>query len=141
MRISPQVESDGYTIHLSGELSASESIRVYQAIEEAFQAGKKLITVNCKELQAISLTGFGAFLAPLNQAEEGNRAIVLYEASPKVKKIIFLLGLDQVLPVFSTAREANAYKNNFLKNAGTEVNFSGNAPVYQLSPLLSATAS
>lgn len=109
MVIITQPEPGGCTIRLKGELDASNSLEVYQALEEAYKTGRKFIKINCKELKYISSAGLGVFLSHLPQFKKTGITLVIYHVNGKIRNVLRILGIDQIIPIKQNAREAQAY--------------------------------
>jgi anti-sigma B factor antagonist len=109
MIIITQPEPGGCTIRLKGELDASTSLEVYNALEEACKAGQKYIKINCRELKYISSAGLGVFLSHLPQFKITGTTLVVYHVNAKIMSVFRILGIDNIIPIRKNAREAQEY--------------------------------
>jgi anti-sigma B factor antagonist len=107
MEVSVQDQGLGYTIKITGELDASSAIALDNTIEQAINASRKDIVIDCTGLDYISSAGIGVFTSKISELEDQGRKIVLFGVSDKVLNVFKILGLDRVLPIFRTQAEMN----------------------------------
>ena len=89
-----------YTLKISGDLDASSSIILDNALEKAIQQSDKSILIDCYELDYISSPGIGVFTSRVSLMEESNRELILYGVNEKVMNVFKILGLDKLLPIY-----------------------------------------
>ena len=103
-----------YTLKISGDLDASSSIILDNALEKALKETDKTILIDCHELDYISSPGIGVFTSRVG---DDTSPIVLYGMSEKVFNVFKILGLDQLLPIFKDKKDVNLEPNG-RKNQG-----------------------
>ena len=99
-------ENDYCIIVVEGEVDASSSIYLDEAMQEAFDSQASLILINCKALHYISSAGLGVFMSYIQELETGNKKMVLYNMSEKVYKVFEILGLHQLLTIVDSEEQA-----------------------------------
>jgi len=98
-------EDNHYIIQVIGDLDASSSIKLDDAIENALEAGEHKIIFDCSRLDYISSPGIGVFTSRIEDSEDGVK-MVLYKMSEKVYNVFKILGLDQLLTIVDSKEEA-----------------------------------
>ena len=111
MNISKEQSKGLSIIRIEGDVDASSSIYVNEAIEEAVNAGAGKILVDCENLNYISSAGLGVFMSFVDEFEEKNITFILYNLKDNVRKVFDLLGLDNLITITSTEQEALAISN------------------------------
>lgn len=104
-------EDNCYIIQANGELDASSSILMDQAIEKAIESGQKRILIDCSQLNYISSAGLGVFMSYLKDFEATNTSLVLYAVNDRVKSVFQILGLDELINIAQTKEEAKLLTN------------------------------
>ncbi len=102
------VESGVATLKLRGDVDASSSIDLDNAISNAKNAGHKKILIDAIELNYISSAGLGVFMSYIKDFEKEGIKLVLFGLNEKVLNVFTMLGLDQLLSIASN--EADAQK-------------------------------
>ncbi|MCP4460488.1 MAG: STAS domain-containing protein [Cytophagales bacterium] len=97
-------ENDICKIVAVGEVDASSSIELDNAMKSAFETEKKII-VDLSGLEYISSAGLGVFVSHLEDIRSGIN-LVLFGLSPSVLQVFELLGLPQLIQIASTEEEA-----------------------------------
>ena len=101
------IEENNYTIlQLDGELDASSSIKLDEAIQRVINAQTSKILVDCKKLAYISSPGIGVFTSRINDQDTNQILIVLYSVNEKVLNVFQILGLQQLLHIVNSIEEA-----------------------------------
>ena len=108
----------GHTLKVIGDVDASSSIILDNALGEAMGEASGNIFVDCTELDYISSPGIGVFTSRLHECEEEDRKIVLYGVNSKVLNVFKVLGLHQLLPIYSTKEELISAIANDSENQG-----------------------
>ncbi len=103
---------DFFIIEVDGDLDAVSAIDLDGNIEKVVMSGAKQILVDCHKLAYISSPGIGVFTSRLSDAQDGGAKIVLYGLNEKIKDVFSVLGLDAILPIFTTLEEAKNYIAN-----------------------------
>jgi anti-sigma B factor antagonist len=111
MEITTSTERKIYSIQIEGDLDASSSILLDQAIQEALDKKEKIIFVDCTKLHYISSAGLGVFMSYIQEFESSGIQLVIYGLSEKVKNVFKILGLDQLLKIANGREEAKLIIN------------------------------
>ncbi|MBX2841447.1 MAG: STAS domain-containing protein [Flammeovirgaceae bacterium] len=106
MELETQQEGNFYIIKIKGELEASSSIQLDDAIQDVMDMGGNKILFDCLELSYISSPGIGVFTSRIEDHEEGTLSMALYGMNDKVFNVFKILGLDKLLPIVTTKDEA-----------------------------------
>ncbi len=102
-------ENDFHVIAIDGDLDASSSILMDNALEMAFAQKEKKILIDCKKLHYISSPGIGVLTSRLDECEETGTQIVLFGMNEKVLNVFQILGLDRLIPIKTTKEDAKQY--------------------------------
>nr|WKN36717.1 STAS domain-containing protein [Tunicatimonas sp. TK19036] len=109
--VSTEFEGDWCLIEIDGEVDASSSIYLDEALQNAVNADVKTILVNCQKLNYISSAGLGVFMSYIQELEATQKKMVLYHMSEKVYKVFEILGLHQLLTIVDTEEQAKTLSN------------------------------
>ncbi|MDN3204891.1 STAS domain-containing protein [Algoriphagus sediminis] len=101
-------ESPNHILRVQGEIDASNSVQLDEAMQEAIQTGTKSILVDCLGLEYISSAGLGVFMSYLEDFKEEGISFKIYGLSEKVFEVFKILGLDQLIPIFTDKEAALA---------------------------------
>ena len=99
------------TIKVTGDVDASSSIELDNAMKQAVADGLKKIMVNGQELHYISSAGLGVFMSYLQDFEKHNIKMALFGLNEKVENVFKILGLDQLIHLVDTEEEAKTHMN------------------------------
>lgn len=114
MEITTFNEGKYYIIKINGELDASSSLKLDDAIEEAINKDQKLLLFDCENLHYISSPGIGVFTSRIEDHEQKKIYLVLYGMNEKVFNVFKILGLDKILPIVNEKEEAKILLNGAL---------------------------
>lgn len=106
MQISSVLEEGNYIIAIDGDVDASSSIRLDEALAKAVEEGQQHILIDCINLNYISSAGLGVFMSYIEELKGKNIRMVLFGLSDKVKNVFVVLGLDQLLNIKDTKDQA-----------------------------------
>lgn len=95
-------------ITIIGEVDASSSIELDNAISEAVNSGRKQFLVDCSSLEYISSAGLGVFMSHIEEFKRQNIDLVLFGLNEKVANVFEILGLDQLLRIEDSKEEAKS---------------------------------
>ncbi len=109
--ISNEVDNDYYVIKINGDVDASSSIFLDEAIDEAVKQGHKRIIVDGQGLNYISSAGLGVFMSRIQDFETNNISMVIFGLKEKVKNVFQILGLDQLIKIVGTRSQAKEFIN------------------------------
>ncbi len=101
-----EFKDDYCLITVDGEVDASSSIYLDEAMHRAVESNTKKILVDCKNLRYISSAGLGVFMSYIQELENKQIKLVLFNMNSKVYKVFEILGLHQLLTIVSTEEEA-----------------------------------
>lgn len=104
-----RIQEDGHdVIVIIGEVDASSSIELDNAISDAVKTGKKKLLVDCTSLEYISSAGLGVFMSYIEEFKRNDINLVIFGLNDKVANVFEILGLDQLLKIEGTKEEAKA---------------------------------
>ena len=106
MQISSVLEDGSYVITIDGDVDASSSIMLDEAIRKAIQEGQQHILIDCVNLNYISSAGLGVFMSYIEELKVKNSRMVLFGLSERVENVFKVLGLDQLLNIKDTKDQA-----------------------------------
>lgn len=102
-------KNESYTlIWLNGEVDASNSVELDQAIQEILAEGTKKILVDGSTLEYISSAGLGVFMSYLEDFQDNGVTFVIFGLNDKVQNVFHILGLDQLITIEKDQHEALA---------------------------------
>ena len=93
-------------IAVEGEVDASSSIYLDEALKQAFHSDAESILVDCEEMRYISSAGLGVFMSYIQDLETTHKKLILFNMSQKVYKVFEILGLHQLLTIVDSQEEA-----------------------------------
>lgn len=105
-----RLQEEGFdTITIVGEVDASSSIELDNAIGDAVNSGQKKFLVDCTSLEYISSAGLGVFMSYIEEFKKNDITLVLFGLNEKVENVFEILGLDQLLTIKSNKDEAKTH--------------------------------
>ncbi len=96
-------------LRVVGEVDASSSIELDNAMKEALETGNHRILIDCSKLQYISSAGLGVFMSYLEEIKQKDILLVIFGLHPKVSHVFEILGLHQLLEIRETREEAEQF--------------------------------
>lgn len=93
---------------LEPKVTSHEAPEVKTALLELLVSEGENFLINLKNVENMDSTGLGAFLFGIRQAEQHKKDLCFCEARQKVKFLIRIAHLDQVIDVYDTEEEALA---------------------------------
>ena len=103
------LEKEMEVLEIQGEVDASSSIELDNAMKEALATGNSKIMIDCSGLEYISSAGLGVFMSYLEDIKNNNISLVIFGLKPKVAHVFEILGLHQLLEIRDTRGEAESY--------------------------------
>lgn len=100
MNLTTQKKQNAHIIYVEGDLDATSSITLDNAMQEAIQNNEKAIIVDCSKLNYISSAGLGVFMSHLTDLEEKNIFFALCSMNEKVKNVFDILGLGELIKYY-----------------------------------------
>jgi anti-sigma B factor antagonist len=109
MEIAIRTEKDHYFVSLRGELDASSSIVLDDALRDAIGLRPLSIQIDCAELTYISSAGLGVFVSYLQELETHTIPLVLFSLRPPVENVFQVLGLDALITILPDEAHARRH--------------------------------
>lgn len=108
INITNNIEDGMLVIVLDGEIDASSSIHLDDAISQATDAGHKKLLIDCNKLMYISSAGLGVFMSYIEDFKSQNIQMVMFGLNKNVMGVFEILGLNQLLEIANDLAEAKA---------------------------------
>ncbi|MEL7001297.1 MAG: STAS domain-containing protein [Bacteroidota bacterium] len=103
------IQEDNYDIiNVVGEVDASSSIELDNAISMAIRSGRKNFLVDCSSLEYISSAGLGVFMSYIEDFKKNDINLIIFGLNDKVANVFEILGLDQLLTIKKDKEEARS---------------------------------
>jgi anti-sigma B factor antagonist len=108
LRLEKSTENQSEILSLFGEVDASNSVILDEAIQELVAAGAQSIIIDGSQLEYISSAGLGVFMSYLEDFNDQGISMKICGLSPKVYEVFKILGLDQLIPIYQDRATAAA---------------------------------
>lgn len=105
IKIDTKIEEDHYELFVGGEIDASSSIYLDNALSDALGAHKRIL-VDFTELEYISSAGLGVFMSYIQHMENEGIKLAIFGLKEKVLQVFEILGLDQLMKILPSREEA-----------------------------------
>ena len=112
LTISKKSEGKTEIISAEGEIDASSSIKMDEAMASLLDRKINKVIVDLAKLEYISSAGLGVFMSYIEPFKEAKISFVLCNLSDKIKDVFEVLGLDQLIPIKSNLTEAKEELND-----------------------------
>ena len=99
-------ENDLTILNINGEVDASSSIQLDESLGAIVSNGDPKILIDCGGLNYISSAGLGVFMSYIEDVKTKNIKMALFGLNDKVMNVFEILGLDQLLTIVNTKKEA-----------------------------------
>lgn len=106
LTIETQEENGHDILFLKGEVDASNSVILDEAITKMITDGSRSILVDGSGLQYISSAGLGVFMSYLEDFQENSIELKIYSLSDRVFEVFKILGLDQLMKIYPDKKTA-----------------------------------
>ena len=117
INITKQLEEGVEVINVVGDVDASSSIELDNAINESVNGEHKKIIIDCSNLNYISSAGLGVFMSYIEDIEAKDIKMVICGLNEKVENVFQILGLDQLLKIVKGKKTALKITNQvFIKD-------------------------
>ncbi len=94
-----ETQLDGvFKLSVSGEVDASSSIHLDNALSKALEAHQRII-VDLSGLEYISSAGLGVFISYLEEIRNNDIQLVLFGLKEKVVQVFQILGIHDLLTI------------------------------------------
>jgi len=100
LRLEKTKENQSDILSLFGEVDASNSVILDEAIQELVASGTKSLVIDGKNLEYISSAGLGVFMSYLEDFQDQEISMKICELTPRVFEVFRILGLDQLIPIY-----------------------------------------
>lgn len=100
LRLEKTKENQNEILSLFGEVDASNSVILDEAIQEIIASGAKSILIDGQNLEYISSAGLGVFMSYLEDFQEQAISMKICGLTPRVYEVFRILGLDQLIPIY-----------------------------------------
>lgn len=108
LRLEKTKENQNEILSLFGEVDASNSVILDEAIQEIIASGAKSILIDGQNLEYISSAGLGVFMSYLEDFQEQAISMKICGLTPRVYEVFRILGLDQLIPIYQDRAAAFA---------------------------------
>ena len=108
LRVDIEDRSDHAVVTAVGEIDAATADTVGEAVTRAFADGYRLVLLDFAGVSFIDSTGLGMLVRAHRTAETSDAAFAVVRPTPQTRKLIRVLGLDQLLHVHDTHEQALA---------------------------------
>jgi anti-sigma B factor antagonist len=99
-------EDDITLLNINGDIDASSSIQLDESLGAVVDNGAPKILIDCGGLNYISSAGLGVFMSYIEDINTKNLKMALFGLNDKVMNVFEILGLDQLLTIVKTKKEA-----------------------------------
>lgn len=100
LRLEKSTENQNEILSLFGEVDASNSVILDEAIQDLVDSGSQSIIIDGEKLDYISSAGLGVFMSYLEDFSEKGVSMKICGLTPKVFEVFKILGLDQLIPIY-----------------------------------------
>ncbi|XOV92065.1 MAG: STAS domain-containing protein [Bacteroidota bacterium] len=104
VEINTKEETDYCLVEVLGEIDASSSIELDDAIKKALEKKMNLL-IDLENLDYISSAGLGVFISYLEEFKEKDKKMILFGLKPKVREVFEILGLQHIIKMVETKEE------------------------------------
>lgn len=98
-------EEEYYELAVHGEVDASSSIILDNALVKAMGTGKSIL-INLSGLEYISSAGLGVFISYLEELKTNQTKLVFYGLNEKVYQVFEILGLHDLFMICDSKESA-----------------------------------
>lgn len=100
LKINHEKEKDYELLTLEGEVDASNSVMLDEAIQKLVNSSTKSILIDGEKLEYISSAGLGVFMSYLEDFQEQEIDFKIYALHPRVLEVFHILGLDKLVQIY-----------------------------------------
>ena len=108
LRVDVQDRPDHTVVTASGEIDASTAHLVADAVTASLLSGKRRVLLDFAEVTFIDSTGLGVLVKSHRTAEGTGAQFAVVHPTRQTRKLIRVLGLDQLLHIFDSYEQALA---------------------------------
>lgn len=107
--IETQKENGHDLLIIQGEIDASNSVMLDEAIQKLISEGSKSILVDGQGLDYISSAGLGVFMSYIEDFQERDIQLKIFALTPRVYEVFKILGLDQLIEILPDKNAASSF--------------------------------
>lgn len=108
LRVETEDRNDYALVTASGEIDAATADSVADAVSAALSDGFKTVVLDFSDVTFIDSTGLGVLVKSHRAAEATDAMFAVVHPTPQTRKLIRVLGLDQLLHVYDSLDQALA---------------------------------
>ncbi len=97
LRVSVRQNDGAAVLDLSGEVDSFSATDLHQTIVELLESGHSRILVDLSNVAYIDSFGLGTLVGGLRRARENDGDLAIVGASPRVRKVLRVTGLSEIL--------------------------------------------
>jgi anti-anti-sigma factor len=102
-----QLESGFAVVTVSGRLAlGGETEKFNAAVNTLLQKAQKKFILDISGLDYVDSSGVGMLVSCLTNVKKAGGELRLVGANPRIKRILSMTGVDNLMPMFSTLNEA-----------------------------------
>src|SRR4051794_35011664 len=106
LRVETETRSDHALVTAVGEIDAATAGSVDEAVSAAIAEGHKRVLLDFAQVTFIDSTGLGVLVKSHRAAEAAGLVFAVVHPTPQTRKLIRVLGLDQLLAVYDDREQA-----------------------------------
>ena len=106
MQIDVSVTKGVTIIAVEGRVDSSSASYLGQTLTESLESGGTRLVVDLKDVDYVSSAGLREFVSALKKAQQDEGDLRLASPSDRVREVLQLSGLDSILSVYDTRKEA-----------------------------------
>ena len=106
LRVETEARDDHALVTATGEIDAATADSVADAVSAALATGHKQVLLDFTDVTFIDSTGLGVLVKSHRAAEATGATFAVVHPTPQTRKLIRVLGLDQLLHVYDSHEEA-----------------------------------
>ena len=108
LRVDIEDRGDHAVVTADGEIDASTAGSMDEAVAGALNHGHKQVLLDFTRVTFIDSTGLGVLVKSHRAAEAADARFAVVHPTPQTRKLIRVLGLDQLLRIYDTHEQALA---------------------------------
>jgi anti-sigma B factor antagonist len=106
LRVETEARSDHALVTAVGEIDAATAGSVDDAVAAALAEGHRRVLLDFAQVTFIDSTGLGVLVKSHRAAEAAGATFAVVHPTPQTRKLIGVLGLDQLLHLYDSHEEA-----------------------------------
>lgn len=108
LRVDIEDRADHALVTANGEIDAATADQVADAVAGALEDGYKHVLLDFAHVTFIDSTGLGVLVKSHRAAEASDARFAVVHPTPQTRKLIRVLGLDQLLHIYDSVDQALA---------------------------------